>query len=209
MASDRVALAILGTTFIVESSDERWPRLIGQLWEPFTIRDSPLQPLVVRIERDQRLGWSADLFGQKVVTDPDPWSIAAHVRIALFQRAHLEAPGIVALHAGVVARDGSALLIVGPGGTGKTSLTLDLLGEGWTYFSDDLAPIDMASGEVIAVPKPLHVTDVSRWPSCRPLWRGPSWMPPPATSFLLPPRVFPQAERATARPRFLVFPRFD
>ena len=58
------------------------------------------------------------------------------------------------LHAGaVVTPGGAALLIAGPSGFGKTSLTLELLVRGLGFLSDDYAPIDLATGSVHPYPR--------------------------------------------------------
>ena len=58
------------------------------------------------------------------------------------------------LHAGaVVDARGEALLIAGPSGFGKTSLTLELLCRGLGFLSDDYAPIDLLTGKVQPYPR--------------------------------------------------------
>lgn len=69
---------------------------------------------------------------------------------AIFDRAATHA----VLHAGaLVAPGGGALLIAGPSGFGKTSLTLELLERGFGFLSDDYAPIDLATGGVHPYPR--------------------------------------------------------
>lgn len=45
------------------------------------------------------------------------------------------------LHAGAVALAAGAVLFVGPTGSGKSSLTGRLVEAGWSYLSDDIAPL--------------------------------------------------------------------
>jgi hypothetical protein len=52
-------------------------------------------------------------------------------------------PDLLFLHAGVVALGGHAAVLVAPTGTGKSTLTLALVEAGFSYLSDELAPIDM------------------------------------------------------------------
>jgi HPr kinase/phosphorylase len=47
----------------------------------------------------------------------------------------------VELHASCVARDGAAVLLVGPSGSGKSDLALRLLGRGFALVADDRAVI--------------------------------------------------------------------
>lgn len=114
----------------------------------------------------------------------------------------------VALHAAAVAREGSALLLPGPPGAGKTTLTLELLERGWTYLSDDLAPISVSSGMVHPVPKPLHVKDAASWDLWRSRWAVPEWVGPPLSSFLVPVSGFDVAGDPLPV-RLIVFPDFE
>ena len=61
-------------------------------------------------------------------------------------------PDLVWLHAAAVARDGRALLITGPGGSGKSSLATALVDMGFRYLGDDVIPLDPASGTAYPFP---------------------------------------------------------
>lgn len=80
------------------------------------------------------------------------------------------------VHAGVVVRDGRALLIAGPSGRGKSTLTAALVKRGCAYFSDELAALT-AEGNVLRYPTPLRLREgalvrlgdlapeIERWPT--------------------------------------------
>jgi hypothetical protein len=61
------------------------------------------------------------------------------------------------IHAAVVARGGTALVLTAPSGSGKSTLTCALLTHGFRYLSDELAPIDLSSMRVHAYPHALHL----------------------------------------------------
>jgi hypothetical protein len=61
------------------------------------------------------------------------------------------------LHAGVVARDGEAMLITGPSGAGKSTLVLELLRNGFLYLSDDSCPMHKETGLVYPFPRSARV----------------------------------------------------
>jgi hypothetical protein len=65
---------------------------------------------------------------------------------------------VAVVHAGAVVRDGKALLIAGPSGRGKTTLTAALVKRGFAYSSDELAALT-AEGTVLRYPTPLRVRE--------------------------------------------------
>jgi hypothetical protein len=72
----------------------------------------------------------------------------------VYERLARPSRGLVILHAAVAVRGRRAALFVGDSGAGKSVLSLNLEARGWTYASDDLAPIDH-DGQVVAVPRPV------------------------------------------------------
>jgi hypothetical protein len=66
-------------------------------------------------------------------------SILAQANFWCFGLLKLLRPlGVYSLHAGGLAtRDGVGLLLVGPPGSGKSTLTIGLIRDGWRYLSDD------------------------------------------------------------------------
>ncbi len=71
--------------------------------------------------------------------------------------AALSEAGILAIHAGVVGRDGQAILIAGRSGRGKTTLVLSLLRRGFDLLSDELALVGPDDRTILAYPRGLHV----------------------------------------------------
>ncbi len=68
----------------------------------------------------------------------------------------VHAPGLVFVHAGVVAVDGRAIVFPGRSMTGKTTLVAALVEAGATYLSDEYAPLD-ADGLVHPYPRRLSI----------------------------------------------------
>lgn len=71
------------------------------------------------------------------------------------------APGHVFLHAGVVGVDGDALLVPGSSWSGKTTLVVELVRAGATYYSDEYAVLD-AAGRVHPYPRRLAIREPGR-----------------------------------------------
>lgn len=60
--------------------------------------------------------------------------------------------GFYELHAAGLAKEGKGLLLVGPSGSGKSSLALSLVRQGWHYLSDDMLILRHTSLGVEALP---------------------------------------------------------
>jgi hypothetical protein len=56
------------------------------------------------------------------------------------------------LHAAAVERNGMGLLVAGPSGQGKSTLSTHLCEKGWKFMSDDIAPVRMSSNDVLPFP---------------------------------------------------------
>ena len=62
-------------------------------------------------------------------------------------------PDLLWIHAAAVEKNGSALLIAGPSGQGKSTLATRLCDIGWRFLSDDTAPVRMEIDEVLPFPQ--------------------------------------------------------
>ncbi|CAN2039612.1 HprK-related kinase B [Candidatus Magnetomoraceae bacterium gMMP-15] len=60
------------------------------------------------------------------------------------------------LHAGVVAKDGKALILAGQPGVGKTTLVMELLKKGFSFLSDDFCPVHRKTGLIHPFPRSLY-----------------------------------------------------
>lgn len=65
------------------------------------------------------------------------------------------------IHAAVVERDGDALLLAADPGSGKSTLCAALVQAGWRLLSDELALVDLASGEVRSIARPISLKNKS------------------------------------------------
>jgi len=64
-------------------------------------------------------------------------------------------PDRLHLHAGLVSRNDHAVLVVGPSGAGKSTLVAALVLDGWTYHTDEMIGIDLATGALHGHPRAL------------------------------------------------------
>jgi HprK-related kinase A len=117
-------------------------------------------------------------------------------------------------HAAVVERNGFALILPAPPGSGKSTLTAGLVNRGWRLLSDELALIDPASGLVTPIARPVGLKnesiDIVRkfvphaviGPSAYDKTRG-------TIAHLRPPADSVERMDQLAMPRWVVFPRYD
>ena len=72
--------------------------------------------------------------------------------------------GYLLLHAGVVARNGRAILLPGGSGSGKSTLTAGLAGTGFLLGSDEVAVLDPLTLEMLPFVRGICVKEGSRAP---------------------------------------------
>jgi len=73
-------------------------------------------------------------------------------------------PEYLWLHAGGVAHKGEAVIFVGPGGSGKSTLVMECLSKGWQYLCDDALAIDTVTLAVHPLPfPPARRTTYQSW----------------------------------------------
>lgn len=65
------------------------------------------------------------------------------------------------LHAAVVAKNGQAMVIPAPPGSGKSTFCALLCQHGWQLLSDEFAIIDLESGRVCPLPRPISLKNES------------------------------------------------
>jgi hypothetical protein len=69
--------------------------------------------------------------------------------------------GLYFVHAAAVSSNNACTLLVGESGVGKSTLCWNLCNEGFTYMSDELAPVDPATLEVEPYPHALCLKSAS------------------------------------------------
>lgn len=67
----------------------------------------------------------------------------------------------VSLHAAVLERHGKVLILFGASGSGKSTLCAALTLDGWRLFSDEFALIDMDTGLLAPLPRPVSLKEAA------------------------------------------------
>ncbi len=99
--------------------------------------------------------------------------LPSHARGAPFRTIFgwwLESHERVLVHAGAVAKQNRAVLLIGPGGSGKSTVALLCLKAGWQYLADDYCIIDLSETNLSPRVFSLYQTaKISRdwWPRLR------------------------------------------
>jgi HprK-related kinase A len=117
------------------------------------------------------------------------------------------------VHAAVVSRQGRAVILPAPPGSGKSTLCAALALQGWRLLSDELALIDPATGRVCALPRPISLKnasiDVIRAFSPQATLGPPVHETTKGTvAHMKPPPASVRAAHETALPAWIVFPRY-
>lgn len=77
------------------------------------------------------------------------WAVASHAHSYLI------------LHAAVIEKDGQAVIMPAPPGSGKSTLCASLVHNGWRLLSDELAMIGLDDGLLRPLPRPISLKNAS------------------------------------------------
>ncbi|MFZ1642588.1 MAG: hypothetical protein WAV07_14385, partial [Candidatus Contendobacter sp.] len=135
-----------------------WTLRLADRWIALTVDDPELAALLERITRHLwnetaaplaarlRLAgtaadWQLCVDGVAVAAGDTLDEAVARTLSELVAAGCATAQRLLVLHAAGVGRDGQGLLLIGPGGAGKTTLAAALNASGWDLLSDDVIPV--------------------------------------------------------------------
>ena len=143
------------------------------------------------------------------------WRLFRHLEVQLDLFVAQQVHDHYLLHAGAVARNGAGIILPGASGSGKSSLTLALLNQGYRYLSDELGVVSPSTGGLHAFPKPISIKDISVFPDLADrddFWLGPEdgergreepvW-------YAHPEDVRADSISGPVPIRYIIFPRYD
>ena len=160
-------IEVFDTCVRISCDDVQAGAVVTALYSGLRIRNSVVAPaleIAVRFDRRMRL-WSIDLPGRAVTcTDLDDLAYCIEKEMTIALQALR--PDLYFVHAAAMALNGRGLLFAGESGIGKSSICWGLCNEGFSYLSDELAPIDPRDGTVIPYPHAicLKATPVDSYP---------------------------------------------
>jgi len=156
---------------LVESLNSSWSTLCGPRGEVVDLHTEtttaifdPGGHVLSVIDRPRGRAWAV-----KIDDHPYPfWEVGAPLRFILHD--HFSRHGLQVVHGAAVGDDGGALLVVGKGGSGKSSTALAAAAHGLRYLGDDYCLVDPADPTVHALyrtGKLVGSEDVDRLPAYR------------------------------------------
>ena len=117
------------------------------------------------------------------------------------------------IHAAVVEKEGAAVILPAPPGSGKSTLCAALVARGWRLLSDELTLVRLSDGRIDPVPRPVSLKnasiDVIR------AWAPQAQLSPPVAdtmkgtvAHMRPPRESVARADEPASPAWIVFPQW-
>jgi HprK-related kinase A len=117
------------------------------------------------------------------------------------------------VHAASVERSGCALLLPGAPGSGKSTLCAGLVARGWRLLSDELTLLELRTGEVMPLPRPVSLKNASIEAILS--FSPHATVGPPvhdtvkgSVAHMKPPTESVRRANERARPRWIALPRF-
>ncbi len=129
------------------------------------------------------------------------WCVAAHAHQYLL------------IHAAVLEMGGRALVLPAPPGSGKSTLCAGLLHRGWRLLTDELALLDLDSGDITGMARPVNLKN-GAIPVIQAFEPSAVFTPSvPNTNkgtvaLMRPPTAAVRRVREPARPAWIVLPRY-
>jgi hypothetical protein len=118
------------------------------------------------------------------------------------------------VHSAAVEKSGHALLFPGDPGSGKSTLCAGLVSRGWRLLSDELTLLDIATGTVVPVPRPVSLKNESIAAIGR--FAPRATLSPPvhdtvkgSVAHMKAPTDSVRRASEAARPRWIALPRFE
>lgn len=148
-----IRFAVAGDAYALECDDPALRAHVARWAAPLAGEGADVLRVALRTRGEPALLIGSDT----VEPQPFPEDLLPALERLVLQRLVRPSRRLPVGHAAVCAWHGRAALFIGPSGAGKSTLALDLVARGWTYLSDEFAPL-WPQGQVQAVPRPVAFT---------------------------------------------------
>jgi hypothetical protein len=152
---ERASFAALGSHFEVATDIAGLGEVVDRLFGPWAAGGPSGGPAYELLARGADGVPELLCDGVSIQRGNGPGSMLTWVIADVGSRALTEARGHITVHAGVVARDGVAVMLPAPPDHGKTTTTIGLVEAGFAFLSDESAPIGLDDGLVHPFLRPL------------------------------------------------------
>ncbi len=128
--------------------------------------------------------------------------------VASYQHQYL------AIHAAVLERNGKALIMPAPPGSGKSTLCAVLIQEGWRLLSDEMCLIDLSNSKIVPYVRPVSLKNqslqlVQQWYPQAQIRQVTSGTTKGTVGYLLPSELSWQNCKLAAHAAWVVFPQYE
>jgi HprK-related kinase A len=118
------------------------------------------------------------------------------------------------LHAAAVEKNGLAVILPAPPGSGKSTLTAGLVLSGWRLLSDELTLVDRKTGQIQPLPRPISLKNESinvirQFSTDAYINRASRITTNSMVAHMRPPRESVRRQHETARPGWFVLPKWE
>lgn len=118
------------------------------------------------------------------------------------------------IHAGAVEKNGLAVILPAPPGSGKSTLTAGLVLSGWRLLSDELTLIDRKTGLIHPLPRPVSLKNqsiplIQAFSADAYINRASHDTAKGTVAHMRPPKESVRRQHETARPGWVIFPQWE
>jgi hypothetical protein len=161
LAPHRAAYRLLESEFELRSDSRDLVERFDHLYCRFRIASSPDgTPAYLLLVSPQPFGRPAFLANEDPLCFDDLDLLFEYAHTWVLKRVAAEVRHHLLIHAAALSFDQAGVILAGGTGCGKTTLTLELVRQGFQFLSDDVAVIGLADGNLVPFPRSLGI-----WPA--------------------------------------------
>jgi HprK-related kinase A len=211
---------ILGQRVLVRCTDAQFATTVRRLMRSFAPgpddgreADTTLSMVMAAPSRDPTIRRFHFVYrgGSRVGRTTRQWEVFRFLECQLDFLLAEKVDWALLLHSGAVARGNAGVLLPGPSGSGKSSLSLALTQKGYSYFSDEIGVVEPDTGALLPFPKPVSIKNISIFPDlaqCPHLWLGPDDPEASGVSYLHPEDLVDSSMGRQAAIKHIIFPTY-
>jgi hypothetical protein len=155
-----LSLLVLGCHVRVQCQDDEIRALLVANYGHMQGSRGPATLLYTIARQARSGGFLVSRAGREALSASDPGTLLFLFEKDMTVEIEKLRPDLYFVHAAVLTLEHAAVMLVGESGSGKSTAAWALLHHGCCYFSDELGPVDLQTGEVYPYPHALCLKDV-------------------------------------------------